>query len=226
MDYPYNSAQLLTDTVFALYGGDNGGSSAAQRAAAYLISERQMTEHIGAFLKPTIVTGTYLWATADPLQLEFGYVSNILSVSLNSAGNVIYNYTPDDVQHYVMIRNARAGFVDILCTPIGWSNCSCSPLFPYTIALAYQSGLLTGTSSQPDILLALTLGAQIMLNEIDHLNLSNEGVADIGIQEFSNSFYHEIRTKLGHSAFGSSATANMITRLTKHLRANSALRFH
>lgn len=226
MEYPYNSAFVLSDSIFTLYGGDGGGSSAAQRAAAYLISERQMTNHIGTFLQPTIVTGTYFWATADQLELEYGYVRSINGISFYSADNLIHVFTSDEITKHVLIRNWKAGYIDISCAPLGWSNCSCSPLFPYTIEVVENCGLFTGSSSAPDMLLALTLGAQIILNEIDHLNLSNEGVADVGIQEFSNSFYHEIRTKLGHSEFGSSSTANMINRLTKHLRAKSALRFH
>lgn len=224
MEYPYSASFILTDTIFLAYGGDNGGSTAAQRAAAYLIAERQMTEHIGTFLKPTNITGTYFWYTADPLELEYGYVHSINGVTLKDAENILYTYTASDISKYVLLRNWKAGYVDILLTPTGWVHCN--PVFPYTLEVSWNCGLPVSVASQPDLLLALTLGAQIILNEIDHLNLSNEGVADIGIQEFSNSFYHEIRTKLGRSAFGSSTTANMITRIINHLRSKNALKFH
>jgi hypothetical protein len=75
--------------------------------------------------------------------------------------------------------------------------------------------------------MALTMVAQINLNEIvSDGTLINEGIGDIGVQEFSNQFYHEIRTKLGHSIFGNSAKANKAADLTKHFRAKNALRFH
>jgi len=225
MDYPYGTAFLLNDSVFTSYGGLTGTSTAAQRNAAYFVAERQMTEHIGTFLKPTDVSDTYLWVTSNPFELEYGYVRSINGVTLKDAENDTYVYTADDISNYVLLRNWKAGYVDILLTPAGWAYYN--PIFPYTVEVSWTCGLLTGTSTAPDMLMALTMVAQINLNEIvSDGTLVNEGVGDIGIQEFSNQFYHEIRTKLGHSIFGNSAKANKAANLTRHFRAKSALRFH
>ncbi len=227
MEYPYNSAFIINDTVFVAYGGQTGTSTPAQRAAAYLIAERQMTQHIGAFLKPTIVTGTYLCATSNPVQLTYGYVRSIISVVIHSAEDAgdEYVYTASDIATYVFVRNWECGYLDIILTPVGWI--CCNPITPYTVEIAWESGLLTGTSVQPDMLLALTCASQIILNEVvGDGTLMNEGIGDIGIQEFSNQFYHEIRAKLGHSEFGGSAKANFISKLIKHLRPKNSLRFH
>lgn len=225
MEYPYNAAFILDDVGFLAYGGIVGSSTANQRKAAYYVAEREMTEHIGTFLKPTIVTGTYFWYTADPLELEYGYVRSVNGVILKDAENIIYTYTPSDIGKYVLLRNWKAGYIDIILTPAGWT--CCNPIFPYTLEVSWNCGLLTGSSLAPDMLMALTMVAQINLNEIvSDGTLINEGIGDIGVQEFSNQFYHEIRTKLGHSVFGNSAKANKAADLTKHFRAKNALRFH
>ena len=225
MEYPYNASFILDDTSFLAYGGLVGTSTLAQRKAAYYVAEREMTEHIGTFLKPTTVTGTYFWYTADPLELEYGYVRSINGVILKDAENLLYAYTASDISKYVLLRNWKAGYVDILLTPTGWVHCN--PVFPYTFEVSWNCGLLTGSAVAPDMLMALTMVAQINLNEIvSDGTLINEGIGDIGVQEFSNQFYHEIRTKLGHSIFGNSAKANKAADLTRHFRAKNALRFH
>jgi hypothetical protein len=227
MEYPYSSAFILNDATFLAFGGQTGTSTVAQRGAAYYVAERQMTEHIGTFLKPTTITGTYFSAFLDPLELEYGYVRSIDGVSFYSADNLIHVFTSGDITKHVLMRNWKAGYIDISCVPLGWSNCGCSPLYPYNIGIVETCGLLTGSSTAPDMLMALTMVAQINLNEIvSDFTLVNEGVGDIGVQEFSNQFYHEIRTKLGRSIFGTSAKANKAADLTRHFRARSALRFH
>jgi hypothetical protein len=225
MEYPYFSAFILNDATFLAYGGQTGTSTLAQRNASYYVAERQMTEHIGTFLKPTTVTGTYYWPPADPLELEYGYVRSITGLIVHSMNDDQYVYTASQIEEYVLLRNWQAGYVDVLLTPVGWVHDY--PLYPYQIEITTSCGLLTGTSTAPDMLLALTMVAQINLNEVvSDFTLVNEGVGDIGVQEFSNQFYHEIRTKLGRSIFGTSAKANKAADLTRHFRAKSALRFH
>jgi hypothetical protein len=220
MEYPYQSSFILDDKTFVSYGGSTGSSTSFQRQAAYLIAERQMTSHIGAFLKPTIITGSHYWeGNNDPLALDMGYLRSIKGVSIVGGDGLLYLYSASDLTKYVFVRNVKNSYIDLLCTPYGWG---CHPV---NIEVSYESGLYTGTSMQPDVLWALTMAAQIFLNEVD-VYLSNEGVADIGVQEFSNQFYHEIRTKLGHNEFGNSAIANKIASMVKHLRSHSALRFH
>ena len=224
MEYPYGSAFIIGDSVFSAYGGMTGTSTAAQRNASYYVAEREMTEHINTFLKPTTITGTYFYPPADPLELEYGYVRSINSFLIKTSLDTEHAYTADEIHKYVLLRNWKCGYVDILLTPAGWCY---DPFNAYTVEIAYTCGLLTGSSIAPDMLMALTMVAQINLNEIvSDFTLVNEGVGDIGIQEFSNMFYHEIRTKLGHSIFGSSAKANKAADLVRHFRAKSALRFH
>jgi len=77
------------------------------------------------------------------------------------------------------------------------------------------------------MLMALTIAAQINLNEMD-VSLSNEGTADIGIESFSNQQYTEKRVKsgLGSTAFGNSPMANRAARLVRKYRSKPSIGFH
>ena len=67
MNYPFNSAIIMTDLIYRQYGGNPDSSSPLQRAAAYLMAEMTATEDLDTFLMPVIVTGTYLF---NPIQMR------------------------------------------------------------------------------------------------------------------------------------------------------------
>jgi len=221
--YPYTSPTILTDANFILYGGHTGTSSVAQRQAAYLLAEEQMVEYLHSFLIPTIVTGTYFFM-GNPINLDYGHVNQVLSVSINSI-DWANSCTVETVSGCFGQRNDEYGYLDVNY----YFNCGgCAGIVgfpPYHVQVAYQSGLQTGTSNQPAMLMALTIAAQINLNEMD-VSLSNEGTADIGIESFSNQQYTEKRVKLGSSAFGNSPMANRAARLVRKYRSKASIGFH
>jgi len=228
MDYPYNSNFVLNDGVFIAYGGRTGTSTQAQRNAAYQIAEAQMSEYLHALLQPTIVTGTFLWAISDPIVTDWGRLLSVKAVkAISGDPTITYDYTATDLEHYVIIRNATFGYVDISLVPVVLAGCAVpqSNLYPYQIQMVYESGLPTATVCQPNALLALTMAAQITLNEIDNLTLANEAMGDVGVQSFSTQGYSEIRTALGNTAFGNSAKSQKIAQLVNHLKSRVALRF-
>lgn len=222
--FPFNSPRVLTDTVFLLYGGLTGTSSQAQRNVAYGLAEEQMTEYLNAFLMPTIVTGTYFYHTNHPIALDYGWIISVNRVTISSVdgGN---SCAVDTVTGCHAVRgDGKYGYIDIAYL----TNCGgCNSVvgFPYNVQVAYESGLQTGTSNQPAMLQALTLAAQVNLNEID-VSLSNEGTADVGITQFTNQKYSEIRTKLGTTAFGNSAVTQRIARLVRKYRSKPSIGFH
>ena len=223
-EYPYNQAIVLTDSVFTQYGGLTGTSTVAQRQAAYLLAEEQITEHLNTFLHPTIVTGTYFWAGGNPFELDYGHILRILRVVVS---DVSWSNTCaiDTATGCAIIRNAEYGYVDVMAAMSCGGCGNLVGLPPYNVQIAYESGLATGTATQPSILAALSIAAQINLNEWD-VSLANEGTADIGIQSFSNQGYSENRVKLGRSAFGSSAMAQRAKRLIDKYRSRYGLSFH
>lgn len=213
--YPYYSAQVLTDAVFTQYGGQTGTSTVAQRQAAYLLAEEQMTEHLMSFLLPTIITGTSWYKGGTLFETEFGNVTRVLNFSAVNVEQLSPLETSINTGS-VLIRNAEFGYLDVILPCDYWNI--------YSNTVVYESGFATGTVTSPTMLSALALAAQINLSEWDS-SLSNEGTADVGVQSFSNQSYSENRTKLLRTVFGSSAMAQRVASLTKKYRAKPAIRF-
>lgn len=212
--YPYSSPIILDDNAFLLHGGQTGTASQAVRNIAYLLAEEQMTSHLNAFLKPTITTGTHFWI-GRPIELEYGRVSRILQVNTIVLDGFV-SQTIETGTAY-LIRNMEYGYLDV------FPECPVNFGGAYQVQIAYESGFATGTSMQPSMMVALTLAAQINLNELDPM-LANEGVGGIGIQQFSNQSYAEVRTKLINTNFGNSAQAQRIAQLVRKYRSRPALR--
>lgn len=223
MQYPYNSSQVLTDSIFVKFGGQIGTSTSFQREAAYLLAEDQMTEHLSSFIVPTIITGTVSHVGNGIYETEFGNVIQVFSASVNRVKQV-NPLTIETFSGTSLIYNESHGYIALFFDYSGCGGGCGGGGNGYKYHSAYQSGLSTGTSNQPAMLSALTLAAQINLNEMD-VSLSNEGVADVGIQRFSNQAYTEDRKTLGNTVFGNSAMAQRIARLTRKYRTKTAMSF-
>ena len=203
--YPHSSPLILNDTIFNLYGGQFGSFTQLQRNAAYLIAEKQTTNYIGTFLLPTVVTGTFGYG--GMVVTDYGYVHQILSVNTLSVGG---NCAISSNSACAWIWDDTFGYVNSACLS-SYSNCGFGGV-PSQVQLAYQAGLPTGTANQPDFLLAMTMAAQITLNEMTFPS-QNEGVGDVGITEFTSLDYKEARVKFKKTVFGSSARAAKIASL-------------
>ena len=155
---------------------------------------------------------------------DYGYVHRLLSVivlsknGLDSQCDLLSNdgcgYIFDDTFGYIDFKQVAAvcglSLFGYPYAPYPAYN------YPYQIKIAYEAGLPTGMASQPGILEALAIMAQIDLNEKQPgLVAMNEGVADVGIQEFRVLDYSEKRrdSSLKRTALGSSAKANRAAQL-------------
>jgi len=205
--YPHSSAIILTNSIFQLYGGQTGSFVQAQLDAAYRIAEQQATIYLGTLLLPTIVTGTF--GHSPRIVTDYGYVSQILAVNFLSKDNLTACTLKSD-SGCAFIFEDTFGYLDVSCLT---NYCNCSNLYsPYQIQVAYEAGLPTGVATQPAALLALTMAAQISLNEMSFPS-ANETTGDVGVQEFSSLGYSEKRVPLGRNAFGSSAKSQKIAQL-------------
>ena len=219
--YLYNSPQILTDSIFTLYGGQTGTSSAAQRDIAYTLAEEQMVEYIDSYLTPTTITGIFFWRGKNPLELDYGWTIVVNRVSIISV-DWSNSCEIDTVTGCFAIRNAQYGYLDIAYL-LSCGGCGSLVGYPpYNIQVSYQSGLSTGAYTSKSMLQALTLAAQINLNEID-VSLSNESIADAGIEFFINQKYHERRRKTINTAFGNSHVANRVAMLARKFRARPSI---
>lgn len=210
----------MTDDAFVAYGGHTGTSTAAQRQASYLIAEKRMTNHVGTFLKPTVVTGIFGWPTyPDHLVLPYSYVHSIKGVTVldQEAWN---SCDLEEFEGCAFVWNDTYGYIDPRRVE---TTCGCAYGWPYQIRVAWEAGLPTGTSTQSDMLLSLTIVSEIALNEIVDPS-ANEGVGDAGIEEFANQQYREKRKKLRNTALGRSARANFAADLVDNLRKKRALK--
>lgn len=221
-NYPFSSPIILNDDIFSQFGGQGTGTfPSATLQAAYQMAEIQVTDYIGAPLLPIAVTGTYPFMHQNRIATDYGYVSQLLGVSIltkqncNDCGLTINSnacgYVYQDTYGYVDFRQ--------LATVCGWSwwGFPYSPYVltyaPYQIQFAYITGLPTGTASQPTILRALTIVAQTNLNDMfPGVVGQNESVGAVGIQEYHSLDYFEkraehalIKTALGDDAMSQRA---------------------
>jgi hypothetical protein len=218
--FPYSSPIILTDSIYISYGGETGTSTAAQRNAAYLLSEMMVSEALETYLLPITVTGTYLYNKLKPFViLDHTYLQTVNHVYFIDTEEHIYWDQAGTDNVYVSLRSHDYGLVDLHYL-IGHCHChTSSNPFPYEVDISYTAGMPTGTATKPDILLALSEYATIILNEIT--GFGNEAPGDIGVQDFQNQQYRETRVKLLRTAFGTSAKAQFIDKLLekyKHRR--------
>lgn len=214
--FPYTSPIILNDVNYSLYGGQGTGSFAsAILQNAYMMAEIQVTNYIGAPLLPITITGTYPFMHQSRLATDYGYVQQLLSVSVQTRQNCPdCDLTANNGCGYVY--QDTFGYVDFrqLASVCGWSwwGYPSSPYIlsyaPYQIQLAYIAGLPTGTATQPSIMRALTIVAQANLNDMfPGVVGQNESVGMVGVQSFKSLDYSEeraahalVKTALGDDA--------------------------
>lgn len=222
--YPFSAPIILTDSLYSQYGGLGTGSfTQAQLQSSYWLAEMQVTAYIGTPLLPVIVTGTYAYMGHQRIPTDYGYVHRLLNVNVLSKkdwrtcdlqSNDGCGYIYDDTYGYIDFKQ--------ISTILGLSyhGYPFSPYVayetPYQIQISYEAGLPTGTANQPGILEALTILAQIDLNEKSPGVVGqNEGAGDVAIQQFRSLDYTEVRGahSLVKTALGESPKAMRAKRL-------------
>jgi len=207
--YPLSSAIIMDDDIFERYGGDSLLGTEEQREAVYHIAEEAVSKDLSTLLLPVTVTGTYTWSEYSPFILtEWAYINSIDLIRFIDTKEYIYYSVSGTDNIYVSINDMNYGKVDVHRI---FGNCQCASAarpYPYQIQVIYNAGLPTGTATQPNMLLALTAYSKLVLNEI--IGYGNESPGLVGVQEFRNQGYSELRTKLRQTRFGSSTQAQFI----------------
>lgn len=215
--YPYNAPIVLTDDIFEENAGDDllSVTTVSQRRASYWLSEIKASEDIGTYLQKTIITGTYNYSPL--INLDHTYIHRVIQTTFIDFEEDRYYVVAGTSNSYVNLYNQERGMVDI---GNAVTNCHChttSRASPYKVEIVYETGLYSGTTYQPDMLLGLCTYAKIILNEM--VGYGNESAGDVGVQQFRNQEYSEVRKNLVNTVYGGSAEANfahkMLTRFRK-----------
>lgn len=213
--YPFFAPIILTDSLFALYGGDVTKGTSDQRKLAYRMAEMAATEDLSTFMLPTITTGTFYPPFISPIITEFTYVHRVILTRFIDDEEDIYWTISGTANVYVNLRNDARGIVDLNYL---FANCNCHSAWrmqPAQVQMVYEAGLPSGTTYQPDIMIGLKAYADIMLNEI--VGFGNEGAGDVGIERFQSQSYSEVR-RIKNTTFGSSPMANFVQRKLQRVR--------
>ena len=213
--YPHTVPKILTDAIYTTYGGHTGSSTQAQRNAAYLEAEKTFTRDVGTYVIPTVVTGTFSYDLINAIHLEHTYINSVGALFFfDTEESNYYTVTTQNSPEW-SIRNKDYGIVDIHYFV---ESCHCHSLgqYPYIVKVSYNAGLSSGTMYQSNVLLALTIYAEIVLNEI--IGYGNEAPGDAGISSYQNQSYAERRYGLVNTSFGDSPRANFAHKLLNDLR--------
>lgn len=212
--YPYSTPIILTEPIFQQYGGELEATTPDMRQIAYTVAEEFVTDDIGTFLLPTIVTGTYSYSPS--ILTDYGYVNQVIMVRFLDTQERIYYSVSGTANVYASLRNDTYGIVDIHSV---FGNCQCvsaSQPYPYQVQVVYEAGLPTGTANNPRVLLGLVTAADMVLNQIEGYGNESDGL--VGVDEFKNQDYSEKRHALKNTVFGSSARAQFVSGLFTKLR--------
>src|SRR5688572_28237568 len=158
--FPYSQPIILNDNVFVSLGGQTGSTTALQRQAAYLIAETQMSNHLGTFLLPIIITGSFNYHPGLCfISTDYGLVHRLLSVEVTDRNNAVLYTVSGSNYRYAFIHEDGYGYLKVVDF---FANCGgCGSLGPQKFRIAYEAGLPTGTANHPSILLGLVMAAQI-----------------------------------------------------------------
>lgn len=214
--YPFTGPIILNNQIFIENGGQTGTFTNTQLRNSYWLAEMEVSAYIGTLLLPTIVSGTYPVMHSSRVKVDYGYVSEILGVNIltrEKASNCDLTvregcgYIYQDIYGYIDFKRLTN-----VCSCNWWWYGSpyllYSPSYPsYQVQIAYKAGLPTGTANLPGILEALTILAQIDLNEkVPGLVGMNESPGDAPLTRFRSIDYAEgrkinmfIRTNMGQS---------------------------
>ena len=227
---PVFTPQVLTEDIFATYGGTSGTASAAQLNASFCIGEQRVQQELCTPLVPTQITGSmgaykvHLLAYYQPFTLPHVHLRSVDDVRLVCEVGCT-DCAVEEHEACVHIKNYMSSIVELrlLCTTFCGTCGTCGT--PLNFRIEYTAGLDPGVAANaPAILHALTIAADISLEQIIDPGASEGGPGDPGVQKWGSITYKEERTKLRHTALGSSARANYAAGLLQPWKVKRALK--
>jgi len=232
--FPYlvTGTAVLTDNIFATYGGNLDSSSVGQRAVAYQIAEQFAIQEIQTFLVPTVMSGTFAWPVDDRLLLPHTHIRSVSSLTAFHEAGCDCSDDQVELSGCAWILDYQAGIVEFReCgdTVSGQSvACSCAYISngnPIQYQIVYEAGIQAGlVAANASILMGLTIAADLALEQIIDPGGSEGGPGDPSLSNFSDTGYSASRQFLVMTSFGGSPRANYAARMMAPLKFKRALK--
>lgn len=221
VDYYHLSPVILSDALFFASNPTMCETGTfAQRQTAYLIAEQQMMQHLGTFLTPTTVTGSYLWPVPyQPIELGYTHVQSINRLVATSFDDAC-SCDVTESAGCATIRSNGQGYIDPRVTAAAYRMlCGCNPGALYQAIVTFTAGFPTGVAANDyGLHTALGMLAGMHLLEIVAPGSNEGGPGMPGIQSWSADGYSESRVTPKATPFGLSAKAQYIAQLVRHLK--------
>ncbi len=234
LPYLVTGTAVLTDIIYASFGGDLDSTTAPQRNNAYQIAEQFAIEEIGTFLVPTTISGTFAWPQFDlRFNLPHTHVRSVSSLTaIHEAG---CDCAADQVElsGCAWIIDHRAGIVNLRqCgdNVAGQPSIACGCTYrahgePLLYQIVYEAGIEAGrVAANASSLQGLTIAAELALEQITDPSAAESGPGDASVLSFSDTGYSQTRQFLVMTAFGGSPRANYAARMLAPLKFKRALR--
>lgn len=234
LPYLVTGTAVLTDSIYASFGGDLDSTTAGQRNNAYQIAEQFAIEEIGTFLVPTTISGTFAWPQYDQrFNLPHTHVRTVSSLTaIHEAG---CDCADDQVElsGCAWIIDPRAGIVDLRqCgdNVAGQPSIACGCTYrahgePLLYQIVYEAGIEAGrVAANASAKQGLTIAAELALEQITDPAAAEGGPGDPSLTNFSDTGYSATRQFLVMTAFGGSPRANYAARMLAPLKFKRALR--
>ena len=202
------SPVILTDDIFAEYGGDTGSAAAGIRQNAYAIAETMAQQSVHCFLTPTIVTGTYPISVDGIYQLEYAALREVKSVRFWSMDGSCDKVFADGCATVIDSTNSvvRISATNCTCGKYGVSGAE-------KVDIVYESGVDAGTF--PNVRLGLVIAAKKILEQITDPDAALGGAGDPEVKSFGDTGLSMSYGKFVKSVFGGSPEMQLATRLVR-----------
>lgn len=199
---------ILTDEIFAEYGGDTGSVAAAIRQNAYAITETMLQQSTRCFLSPTTVTGTYPINADGIYQLRYAALREVKSVRFWSSDGSCDKVFADGCAVIVNANNSvvRISSVDCTCGTGGIGVVK-------NVDIVYESGVDVG--DYPNVRLGLVIAAKKVLEQITDPDAALGGAGDPEVKSFSDTGLSISYGKTIPSVFGASPEMQLATKLIR-----------
>lgn len=227
IEYYHLAPVVLTDSMFFEYAPTcSMTGTATQRHAAFTIAEQQMIQHLGTFLLPTSVTGTFLFPVPmKPLIMPYHHlisIDRVVAKSLDDCSDCDLT----DHEGCAIIRD-NVGYIDLHIVEQGAKSlCGGCAGGYYLAEITLTAGYPTGVAANDHALhMALAKLAEITMAEMIDPGANEGGPGDPGLSGWSSQGYSETRMPLFRNSMGAGPMANYIARLVRHLKVHRALRF-